>query len=253
MARKIPLILLAVLAALVLAGLGLRWGMLRYQEKAASDPAFFESAIRAFEEADRRQPPAPRSVVFFGSSSIRFWDSLEADMTPLPVVNRGFGGAHLSHLIHNVDRVVLPHAPRAVVVYAGDNDLAAGTGKDVDRVVGDFQRLVRRIHDRLSEAEIFFLSIKPSRLRWDRWPEMSRANREIEILTRSDPRLHFIDVARPLLGTDGRPRADAFVFDGLHLNDRGYAIWTAVVAPVLRSALLETAPRSPSSPEKPTR
>jgi hypothetical protein len=221
----------AVLAVVAAGGIG---GYLAYMGRAAADPAFFESEIEAFVEADRAQPPEPGRIVFYGSSSIRFWSSLEADMAPLPVLNRGFGGAQLSHLVHNAPRIVIPYAPRAVVVYAGDNDI--GAGKSATAVVADFEALVALLWTSLPELDVYFLSIKPSRLRWSQWPEMARANDAIRALADADPRLHFIDVGRVLLGPDGTPSRDFFRFDGLHLNAAGYAAWTSVVAPVLRAA-----------------
>ncbi len=205
-----------------------------YMSRSGADPAFFEPEIQAFLEADRAAAPTPGEIVFYGSSSIRFWASLEADMTPLPVVNRGFGGAHLSHLIHNASRVVIPRSPRAVVVYAGDNDI--GAGKSAETVAADFDALVRLLQGSLPELDVHYLSIKPSRLRWKLWPEMTRANALIRARAEGDPRVHFIDVGQVLLGPDGRPEKRFFRFDGLHLSEAGYAAWTAVVAPILTQA-----------------
>ena len=205
-----------------------------YLSRSGADPAFFEPEIEAFLEADRAVPPSPGEIVFYGSSSIRFWTSLEADMAPLPVVNRGFGGAHLSHLIHNASRVVIPRAPRAVVVYAGDNDI--GAGKSAETVVADFEALVRQLQASLPEVDVCFLSIKPSRLRWKLWPEMERANEAIRARAEGDPRVRFIDVGQVLLGSDGRPDARFFRFDGLHLSEAGYAAWRSVVMPILTQA-----------------
>lgn len=201
---------------------------------AGEDPAFFERAIRAFEEADRESMPEAGGIVFVGSSSIRFWSTLEEDMAPLPVVNRGFGGAHFIHVVHNAPRIVLPYAPRAVVVYAGDNDIGAGTS--VDDVVAGYRELVRLVHETLPQTAIYYLPIKPSKLRWELWPKMSAANAEIESIARSHPRLHYLDVATPLLNSSGTPRDDVFLLDGLHMNGEGYAAWTAVVRPALIQA-----------------
>ena len=44
----------------------------------------------------------------------------------------------------------------------------------------------------------------------------------------------FIDVATPMLDADGRPRAELFLEDGLHMNREGYALWRGIVAPYLR-------------------
>lgn len=179
--------------------------------------------------------PEAGGIVFVGSSSIRFWSTLEEDMAPLPVLNRGFGGAHFIHVVHNAPRIVLPYAPRAVVVYAGDNDIGAGTS--VDDVVAGYRELVRLVHETLPETAIYYLPIKPSKLRWELWPQMSAANAEIQTIARSDPRLHYLDVATPLLNSSGTPRDDVFLIDGLHMNGEGYAAWTAVVRPALIQAL----------------
>lgn len=206
--------------------------VLRSMAGAGEDPAFFEGAIADFEEADRVSPPAPGGIVFVGSSSIRFWSTLSEDMAPLPVLNRGFGGAHLSHVIHNLDRIVLPYAPRAIVLYAGDNDI--GAGKSIERVVGDYQTIVDRMRAALPEVQIYFLPIKPSKARWSLWPEMAEANAQVEALTLIDPAQHYLDTASVLLGSDGSPREDVFILDGLHMNATGYDAWTAIVAPALR-------------------
>ena len=201
---------------------------------AGDDPTFFEGEIQIFEKLDVGSPPAPGAIVFVGSSSIRFWSSLEDDMDPLYVLNRGFGGAHMSHVVYNAPRIILPYSPRAVVVYAGDNDIAAG--KTAEKVVEDFRTLTRIVWDALPQTRIYFLPIKPSTLRFELWPEMSKANREIADWAANESRLETIDVASVLLQADGQPRPDVFRFDGLHLNAKGYALWAEVVAPVLKRA-----------------
>ncbi|MFO0688064.1 MAG: SGNH/GDSL hydrolase family protein [Myxococcota bacterium] len=222
------------LLVLVLLALGAVGAYLRYMSGAAEDPAFFASEIEAFLEADRAAPPAPGQIVFVGSSSIRFWTTLAEDMAPLRVVRRGFGGAHLAHVVHEAPRIVIPYAPRAVVVYAGDNDI--GAGKSAETVVADFEALVALLRASLPETDVWFLSIKPSRLRASLWPEMAKANERIEALADADPRLYFLDVGSVLLGPDGAPDAAFFRFDGLHLNADGYAAWTKVVKPALLAA-----------------
>ncbi len=219
--------------ALVILGVGAWFGLNYYRSAATVDPGFFEDAILAFEAADRADFPAPGGIVFVGSSSIRFWSSLSEDLAPLRVLNRGFGGAQFNHVLHNLDRVVLPYAPVAVLVYAGDNDLAGGTGKRAERVFADYREFVARVRARLPGVRIYFLSIKPSPLRWARWLEMSRANALIEAWSAGDEGLGYLDVASPLLSPDGTPRDEFFRLDGLHLNAKGYAAWTRVVRPRL--------------------
>ena len=141
--------------------------------QSAGDPAFFEGAIVAYEAADAEQRPAPGGIVFTGSSSIRLWGTLEEDMAPLPVIPRGFGGAHMEHVVHNARRIVTSYAPRAVVVFVGGNDI--GSGKTPARVVADYRAFLDIVHTDLPDAEVWILSMKPSKLRWEQWPEMQRS------------------------------------------------------------------------------
>jgi hypothetical protein len=219
--------------ALVVLLAGGGYGWLCWYGAASQDPTFFESDIQAFEEEDRIRPLAPGTVLFTGSSSIRLWSTLEQDMAPLAVRNRGFGGSQMSHVVHFAERIVGGGGPAAVVVYAGDNDLDVRTGKTAEVVRDDFQELVRVVNRLHPETRIYYLTIKPSRLRWDRWPEMERANQMIQAFAESDPRLAVIDIGPAILGPDGTPRDDVFLFDGLHLNATGYEGWTAIVRPVL--------------------
>jgi lysophospholipase L1-like esterase len=197
----------------------------------------WEGAIRDFETRDAETPVAADSILFVGSSSIRMWSGLESDMAPLRVVNRGFGGAHLAHVNQFAARIVLPYKPRAVVLYAGDNDLAAGTEKTPESVFADFEEFVRLTAALDPPPPIFFLAIKPSRLRWDRWPVMNDANGRIAALASTDPRLHYIDIASPMLALGEPPPRDLFLFDGLHLSDSGYALWAEVTRSALQAAL----------------
>lgn len=222
--RRWKWIALAI-ALLLLVGIGAgRWWLAAMQRA-----EFWESSIEDFESSDREHPPEPGAVVFTGSSSIRMWSTLERDMQPLRVLNRGFGGSHLAHVNHFADRVVLPYRPSAVVLYAGDNDLSEGTGKTPEMVSGDFEHFVGIVHGALPGTPVYFLSIKPSLLRWDRWPLMRDANAQIAAFAARTDGVEYVDVATPMLGETGEPRPELFGLDGLHLSETGYALWTGIV------------------------
>ncbi len=218
------------LVALLALGAG---AFLWWQSQAAGDPAFFESEIVAFEAADAQRMPRPGGIVFVGSSSIRLWSSLAEDMAPLPVIQRGFGGAHMEHVLHNARRIVMPYAPRAVVVFVGGNDI--GSGKSADYVAGDFAAFLALVRAELPEADVWLLSMKPSKLRWEKWPEMRKLDQALIGFAAADPKVRFVETGRTLLGADGTPD-DVYIFDGLHLNAEGYRRWTEVLKPMLMAA-----------------
>lgn len=197
------------------------------------DPARFEAAIQRFHEADRTSPAPENAIVLTGSSSIMYWNNdAPADLAPLTVIPRGFGGSIMHDLLHYMDDVVLKYRPRAVLIYEGDND----TGRNLipnDLIMQHVQQGIARIHDELPDTRIYLLSVKPSVARVATWPVASELNQRYRALAASDPRIHFVDVATPFLQTDGKVMTDIFVDDNLHLNEKGYDIWAATIRQVL--------------------
>jgi len=198
------------------------------------DPNRFAKDIDAFEQWDSKNafPAAP--VLFVGSSSIRMWRTREG-FPDLTVINRGFGGSHISDVLHFADRIVLPYQPKVIVFYAGDNDVAGG--KSAQRVRDDYRRFVNLINDRLPQTRLIFVTIKPSGQRWTLWPEMNRANALIRDLCKADDRLSLADLATPLLDSEGKPDDDLFLGDRLHLSPNGYAVWNETLRPILSEIL----------------
>ncbi|MDQ3212292.1 MAG: GDSL-type esterase/lipase family protein, partial [Acidobacteriota bacterium] len=164
------------------------------------------------------------------SSSIRLWD-LARSFPALPVINRGFGGSQIADSVRNVDLLVIRHKPRTIVLYGGDNDIAAG--KSPAAVADDFRAFVRAVHAALPQARIAFIGIKPSIERWALVGKVREANALMRALCLEDDRLGFVDVDGPMLGWDEKPRKDLLAEDGLHLTPKGYELWTTLTAPFL--------------------
>ncbi len=212
-------------------------GMLR---SARNDPDAWEASIQTFEEQDQRQPPEPGMIVFTGSSSFTLWSTMERDLAPLPVLNRGFGGARIQDVVHYAKHVVLPYEPRAVVLFAGTNDIAPPKPASAQQVCEGYLTFVQLVHSWLPQIPIYFVAITPTPSRWEYWPIAQEANRLIEERTCSDPRLRFIDLTDQLLGPDGKPDRSLYRLDRLHPNQKGYRKWTAVIKPRLLEDLFSS-------------
>lgn len=219
---------LAFVAALALAG-----PALAQSAKPAAvqprGPERFAPEIAAFAAADAQAKPPPCGFLFIGSSSIRFWSSLDRDMAPLPVINRGFGGSEISDVDDDFDRVVAPYHPRAIVFYAGENDIAAG--KTPDQVAADFARFMDLKTKALGATPVYFISLKPSKLRFEQVDRQTQTNAKILAMAGRRKDLRFIDVV-PAMLQNGQPK-DIYRPDRLHMTADGYAIWTAIIRPIL--------------------
>jgi lysophospholipase L1-like esterase len=194
--------------------------------------AGWEKEIATFEEIDRKQTPPENAILFTGSSSIRMWTTLGKDFPSIKFINRGFGGSHFEDLVYFAPRIVLPYKPKLIVVYSGENDIEVG--QTAENVLADFKAFVELRDKNLPRTPIVYISMKPSVLRWSKWPEMKRGNDLIRAEISKHKHIRFADLASKMLGPDGKPLSDIFLADNLHMNAKGYAIWREHLAPFLK-------------------
>lgn len=216
------------LVTLILLGLVNTFG----QDLLYTRQEMWEKEITALLEIDAKQTPPEKAVLFTGSSSIRLWKTLREDFPNLKVINRGFGGSQFEDLNFFAPKIVVPYKPRLIVIYTGENDIESG--QTAGNVLGDFRAFMAIRDKYLPGTPIIYISLKPSILRWAKWPEMSRANDLIREEIKKHKGVKFADLASKMLGADGKPLPDIFVSDGLHMNEKGYAIWKENLGPMLR-------------------
>lgn len=191
----------------------------------------WEPTIAAFEQRDSETPPPPGAMLFTGSSTIVKWHTLAEDFPFARVLNRGFGGSQVPDLLEYADRVVVVYLPRVVVVYSGDNDLAAG--RSPEQVLEDFATLEARIHAALPGTPLAIVGLKPSPNRWHLADAMREVNGGLTCWASETERVEVVPVWDAMLNADGLPRPELYS-DGLHLTPEGYRIWTERLAPRLR-------------------
>lgn len=199
----------------------------------------WEPAIAKFEAEDKKNPPTKGGIVFVGSSSIVGWKSLKTDFPGMQTLNRGFGGSGMQDLVRYTDRIVIPYAPKTIVVYTGENDIAAGGAakRTPEQVFTDFKTFVQKVRQTLpAETRIVYITMKPSPRRWNLWAEIQKGNQLVSdwFKTGEAGNVSYIDVGPHMLGEDGQPRPELYKDDKLHMTPEGYKIWTRLVAPALK-------------------
>ena len=211
-------------------------------QAAVPPPVRWENEIAAFEKADREQPPAPGGVVFLGSSNIRMWNTLDGDFPELNAINRGVGGANLAELAEVALRLVPTAKPRAVVVSAGSNDIAAGATAEAVRDA--FALLVKNLRAELPDVKIAFLAMLPSEKRWEQRDRQRDANEAVRdfiaarVAAEGDAAgMSYIDANAAVLGPDDLPAVECFLDDKLHPSTIGNARRATIIRPQLHDLL----------------
>lgn len=180
--------------------------------------------IQAFKKQDSIAMPTHYKTLFIGSSSFTKWKTLEQDLPEYAPLNRAFGGATLLDVIRYQKDVVDKYTPEKIVIYCGENDVASSdiiTGKIVlDR----FKVLYQHIRERFPTIDIYFISLKPSVLRWSMKDRMIDANNQIKQFCKSQKKTYFISIWDQML-ENSKPNPALFIEDKLHMNNLGYEIW----------------------------
>lgn len=189
----------------------------------------WEQTMQQFEELDRTNSYPPKSIFFTGSSSIRLWESLEDDMYPHPVIQRGFGGSRMTDLINHADRYISGHNFRAMVIFVandivGDPNRLDNNPLEVRELFEKF--ITEKVRSYTADAPIFIMAITPTYSRWHVWDQSRAANHELAALADELDNVIFIHTEDLFLSADGVPKDELFVSDRLHLSPAGYALWT---------------------------
>jgi hypothetical protein len=184
---------------------------------------WYENEIKQLEEKHIPSKGDKKRVVFYGSSSIRMWDSLETDFPQFEVINLAFGGSTLAACCWFFERVVPRWEPDIIVLYAGDNDL--GDGRHPEEVYLNFIYISGLIEKHFGPIPVAFISVKQSIARLNLYNSIQFTNKIIqEKIALSYPNYTFVDIIEKMK-TKGSIDKTLFEPDGLHLSPKGYKVW----------------------------
>lgn len=188
---------------------------------------WYENEVQRLEK-ERTELTYDPKLLFYGSSSIRLWETLHDDFADYKPVNLGFGGSTLAACDWFFDRLVAPFYPNSIIVYAGDNDL--GDGRHPEEVFIFFQQLVSRTRRQFGDIPLAYISVKPSISRWNIVDSIRYCNKIIEEeIKRQADNLHFINIYNKMTDNAGYPKREFLDPDGLHINEKGYALWKGII------------------------
>lgn len=193
--------------------------------------------LKRIEALDAREKDPADAVLFLGSSSIRLWEDIASDLTPWPVIARGYGGAKFSDLAVLAEQIIKPHAFRAVVIFVGNDVTGGKDDKTPQEVVDLFEHVVTTVRKQAPAAPIFLIEITPTPKRWAAWEKIAEVNAALRRACEAGEDLHFIRTAQYYLDADGQPVPKLFKEDQLHQNPDGYKIWSRLIRAELESVL----------------
>ena len=103
-------------------------------------------------------------------------------------------------------------------------------------MVNDCNNLVQLILKKYPKVQLAFVSLKPSLEREEMIPQIIETNLLLSKYVIGELNAQFINVFGQMITMDNRPKPELYLSDGLHLNKKGYAIWSEVIKKSLLSS-----------------
>jgi len=196
----------------------------------------WENDIALFDSLNQVEYADAATLLVTGSSSIRLWDSIDTDLAPYKVMQRGYGGAKLADYNYYTERIILPQQFKAIVVFVA-NDIAGVEGDQSPRDVKQlFKNLVKQVRHRNPGTPLCWIEVTPTPKRWEQSPQIREASMLIEDYCSRHEDLHFISTYDQFTTPEGLPDSSFFRKDMLHLNRRGYLHWSEIIKDSLEEA-----------------
>ena len=200
----------------------------------------WEPDIQKFEQLDKTNTYPEDAILFAGSSSIRLWETLEKDMAPYNVIQRGFGGSKLADFAVYGRRIIDPHPCKAIVIFIANDITGGDKDKSPEEVAGLFRILLKNIRRTHPDTPVFWIAVTPSPSRWKVWPEIQEASTLIKNICDNQKNTYFIRTDFAFLGDNGEPIAELYRDDRLHLTAKGYAVWTEIIKKELKKVFIHS-------------
>lgn len=184
---------------------------------------WYEDEIKQLEDKLIHPRGDKMRIVFYGSSSIRLWNTLEKDFPEFEVINLAFGGSTLAACCWFFERVIPLWKPDIFVLYAGDNDL--GDGRHPEEVFLNFTYIMTQIEEHCGHIPVAFISVKQSISRLNLYDSIQFTNKIIhEAIELKYPLCTYVDIIEAMKSNRSIDKT-LFEPDGLHLSDKGYKVW----------------------------
>ncbi|MGD8426950.1 MAG: NnrU family protein [Balneolaceae bacterium] len=222
-----------LIAIVAVIGYGARFVMWVGNEIAmmkSDDPLIWQDEMTHLTEKNKPMRGDSSAVLFVGSSSFRFWDHIEEDLTPIKVINNGFGGAKVPDVFHYKEELIYAYHPQKLVFFLGSNDISgAENDKSPEELYDLYARLAMDVHQKFPDCQMYILAITPTLARWNVWPEVKKANETIRSHSERVNWVTYLDVDDSFLSDLGEPEWKYYKWDGTHLSREGYQIWSQVL------------------------
>jgi lysophospholipase L1-like esterase len=212
-------------------------------------------SLSRYRDSNAKVPPPSGEdrVVFLGDSITDLWDDpgYGGFFPGKPYINRGISSQTTPQMLIRFRRDVIALRPRAVVILAGTNDIAGVTGPTTIEAIEDNLASMAELA-RVHGIRVVMASVLPTNdhtMDKNGRPIIHSKSRPPEAIKSLNERIKgyatsnghmYLDYYSAMIGEDGSLRHD-LTNDGLHANEKGYAVMAPLAEQAIVAALRGTA------------
>ena len=225
---KLNIIFIVVISVLVVAVTTLTI-LLCYKEELS----YYDMKCESFEVQNANLSKG--QIIFIGDSITDLYplDNYYADLD-LAVYNRGIGGDTTVGVKNRLDLSLFDLAPSKIVLMIGTNDINGL--RSVNDILVTYEEIVATIYEKLPNIDLYIMSVIPQNYDLESYTNinvdnsMERINELnkgiIQIANKYNST--YFDLYSLLLDDSGMLDKN-YSSDGIHLNEKGFIIWTNLI------------------------
>ncbi len=167
-------------------------------------------------------------ILFIGHSLIEFFD-WQNRFPAHRVMNLGVAGESVEGLLSRVGKItkVYPSAD-LIFIMTGLNNVAMEDFEFFD----SYKKILESLSAAYPEARVFINSLLPTLSEWIPDKSIQNVNDSLKGLAK-DTKVEFLDIYKLFIDGEGRIVKDYLLDDGVHLSDKGYAVWSEALEEII--------------------
>ena len=179
-------------------------------------------------------------IVFLGNSITAEGKNWNARLNNSKVRNRGIGGDTTDGVLARLGEII-DSEPSAVFLLIGINDLYNNSIQEpsVNYIANNIIEIAKKIKTNSNDSKVFIqtllpISIKKSTKDYELYNHSIGTINEIIVENQQKKLYSIIDLYALFVNSEGQLRED-LTYDGLHLNEEGYKVWSNFIKPIIDS------------------
>ncbi len=206
------------------------------QEKPSEPWSYEKHYIKRLEEFAQEPPISSNDIVMLGNSITEGgnWNTIFASEH---IRNRGISGDNAVGVFNRLESI-LEGQPKKLFLLIGINDLASGVQKDT--IIYNIEKIIQKSIQLSPSTKIYLQSILPVDESFNRYKGLNGKTNDIIYINKKLKKMarkyHIpsIDLHKHFTEKDKVTLRKELTYDGLHLNQEGYAVWGKLLTPYMK-------------------